>query len=411
MRSIKYIQDVVDWGLCVGCGACYSVCAKGAVSLEDIESVGIRPRFSQEICRECTDCLFFCPGYCTDTRRLKDSLYNPVEENILIGPTLEVWEGYAADDEVRYRGSSGGLLTALALYCLEKENMAFVLHTGMRPDKPWTNYTVQSRTRRDLLSRTGSRYAVSSPCDSLRLIEESDRPCVFIGKPCDAAAVTALRKERPRLDANLGLILTFFCAGTPSTRASLDLLKKLDVGLETIKELYYRGDGWPGEFTILGKDGSRKQPLTYMESWHFLQEYRPFRCKLCPDGLGELGDISFGDAWHRHAEGKEDPGLSLAMVRSLIGKGILRRAVDAGYVKLTPSSPQNVIKAQGLVERRKTIFGRQLAMKLLLIPTTRFIGFKLFSCWLKAPLIVKLKSIIGTLRRLLQRGLWHRNPL
>lgn len=410
MRSIKHIQDVVDWGLCVGCGTCYSVCTKGAVSLENIEPVGIRPVFKQDACFECTDCLFCCPGYCIDARRGKENLDDAVN-NLLIGPTLEVWEGYASDEEIRYRASSGGLITALSLYCLEKENMAFVLHTGMNDEKPWTNITVQSRNRDELLSRSGSRYAASSPCDSLRLIEESERPCVFIGKPCDVAAVSALRKQHRRLDKNLGLVLTFCCAGTPSSRASLDLLNKFDINPETVGSLHYRGKGWPGGFAAFSKDGKKEKFLPYMESWHFLQKYRPFRCKLCPDGLGELGDISFGDAWHRHAEGKEDPGLSLVMVRSLVGKDILRRAVDAGYVKLTPSSPQNVIKAQGLVERRKAIFGRQLAMKLLLIPTTRFIGFKLFRCWLKAPLIVKLKSIIGTLRRLLQRGLWHRNPL
>ena len=213
MRSIKYIQDVVDWGLCVGCGACYSVCKKEAVSLEDIESVGIRPKFKKEICLDCTDCLVGCPGYCIDVRKNGNNSDHRSYENLLIGRTLEVWEGYAADEDIRYKGSSGGLLTALALYCLEKENMKFVLHTGMHAEKPWKNITVKSRTRNELLARTGSRYIVSSPCDSLKWIEDSDRPCVFIGKPCDAAAVSELRKIRPNLDENLGLVLTFFCMG------------------------------------------------------------------------------------------------------------------------------------------------------------------------------------------------------
>ena len=41
-----------------------------------------------------------------------------------VGYALEIWEGYAADPEIRRLGSSGGLLSALALYCLEKEGMA-----------------------------------------------------------------------------------------------------------------------------------------------------------------------------------------------------------------------------------------------------------------------------------------------
>ena len=80
-----------------------------------------------------------------------------------VGFALEIWEGYAADPEIRRQGSSGGLLSALALYCLEKEGMGFVLHTGMDETKPWTNKTVQSRDRSEILARTGSRYAPASP--------------------------------------------------------------------------------------------------------------------------------------------------------------------------------------------------------------------------------------------------------
>ena len=72
---------------------------------------------------------------------------------------------------------------------IEKEGMGLVVHTGAREDKPWMNCTVCSRTRDELLSRTGSRYQASSPCDSLKIIEKSDSPSVFIGKPCDVAAV------------------------------------------------------------------------------------------------------------------------------------------------------------------------------------------------------------------------------
>ena len=409
MRSIKHIQDVVDWGLCVGCGACYSICTKDAVSLKNIEHIGIRPRFKKDICQACTECLNCCPGYYIDARRLEENQGERFKENLIIGPTLEVWEGYAADDEIRFRGSSGGLLTALALYCLEKENMAFVLHTGRHPEKPWENTTVQSRNRDELLSRTGSRYATSSPCDSLKLIEESERKCIFIGKPCDVAAVAALRKQRPRLDANLGIVITFCCAGTPSTRASLDLLGKLDENLETIKGIDFRGNGWPGGFTVFNNSGKRKQLLPYIESWSFLQKYRSFRCQLCPDGLGELGDISCGDAWHKYDKNEENPGLSIVMVRSMLGRNILQKAIESGYLNLKPSIPENVVKAQGLAERRKEIFGRLLAMKILFIPTTRFVGFSLFKCWLTAPLTIKIKSILGTIKRIIQRKLWRRN--
>lgn len=403
MRRINNLQDVVNWGLCVGCGACKYACNKNAILLENIVTIGIRPKFKNHICSDCNECLSICPGYIIDARQ--NYYKKHTKKNLLIGDTHEIWEGYAADKEIRYNASSGGVLTALSLYCLEEEKMEFVLHSGMNPFKPYENITVQSRNRDDLLSRTGSRYIPSSPCDSLRLIEQSERQCVFIGKPCDVAALSQLRKQKPKLDEKIGIVLTFFCAGVPNTQGTFDLIKKLDISPDDISALYYRGKGWPGGFSVVNKSGNIVQLLPYLKSWHFLQKYRSFRCKICPDGLGQLGDISCGDAWHRYRKDIEDHGQSLILSRSEKGREIIYRAMDAGYLILKTATPADVIKAQGLIERRQEIFGRQLAMKMLLIPTTRYLGFQLFKSWFKIPIMRKIKSVLGTLSRLTKRKL------
>ena len=211
-----------------------------------MESVGIRPRFAD--CASCTACLAICPGHRVEAATTDSEL----------GPALEIWEGYAADPEIRFRASSGGVLTALALYCIEREDMASVLHTGMDQSRPWTNKTVQSHNRSELLARSGSRYAPSSPCEGLQDVEESPKPCVFIGKPCDASAAAMLSAARPQLDRKIGLSLTFFCAGTPSTRGTLDLMESLGVNPEHAAAVRYRGEGWPGRFAVSPSNGSRR---------------------------------------------------------------------------------------------------------------------------------------------------------
>ena len=410
MRSIKTIQDVVDWGLCVGCGACYYICDKAAVSLVNVNSIGIRPKFKGDVCQNCVKCLSICPGFFVEAGLGAETILNDSMDNVLIGSTLEIWEGYASDQKLRFRASSGGILSALALYCLERENMEFVLHTGTDLNKPLSNITVQSRTRNDLLARTGSRYSPSSPCDSLIYIEKSEKPCVFIGKPCDVAAVSQLRKKRPELNANLGLVLSFFCAGTPTTGATLDLLSKLGIDHDRVNEVRYRGDGWPGNFVVSYNQGKNEELLTYKESWHFLQKFRSFRCHLCPDGLGESADISCGDAWHRYSEQK-DIGRSLVLVRSDRGKEILHRAMDAGYLTLTVSGLSEVFAAQGLPQRKREVFGRLLAMRALCVPVPRFKNFSLIKAWWQNSLSIKIRTVLGTLRRIIQRRLWHQNRL
>ena len=59
--------------------------------------------------------------------------------------------------------------------------------------------------------------------------------------------------------------------------------------------------------------------MSYMESWGFLQRYRPYRCYLCPDGTGELADLSCGDPWYREIL-EDEPGHSLVVVRTERGK-------------------------------------------------------------------------------------------
>jgi coenzyme F420 hydrogenase subunit beta len=410
MRTIKTLKDIVDWGLCTGCGACYSACKEGGVTLVNIESVGIRPKFD-EACASCTDCLPICPGYNVDGDLAAQTLPAGTEWHEEFGPALEIWEGYATDAEIRHQASSGGVLSALSVYCLEQEDMAFVVHSAMHEGEPYLNATVQSRTRAEILSRTGSRYAPASPCDGLAAVEESDKMCVFIGKPCDAAAVGMSRRARPELDRKLGLVLTFFCAGTPSTSGTLDLLKEMGISRESVDRVRYRGEGWPGTFKILHDGGKKESSMSYEESWGKLSRYRPLRCHLCPDGLGQVADISCGDAWESFNK-NGNPGRSIVIVRTERGREILRRAIAANYVHLTPATKEDVLAAQpNLLQKRKELFGRLLGLKLFLVPVPRFRGFSLFQNWIRLPLLEKARTFFGTAKRTMVRGLWRRRPL
>jgi coenzyme F420 hydrogenase subunit beta len=142
---------VVDWGLCIGCGACAYACDRNAVTLKNIEAIGIRPFFKRQACRGCAQCLEFCPGYRVVVGKVERAQPNEESSRFLIGSAIEIWEGAATDEKMRFSASSGGALSALALYCIEKENMEFVLHTGMNPQRPWENITVLSHGREELL--------------------------------------------------------------------------------------------------------------------------------------------------------------------------------------------------------------------------------------------------------------------
>ena len=402
--KLKNAHQVAEWRLCVGCGACAYACPEQNITLVDIPKNGIRPTYDHTKCKNCGDCIKVCPGY--ETVKSSDVHADVIKElEKSWGMILEVWEGYASDFDIRFHGSSGGLASALALYCIEKKGMHGVLHTAADEKNQLSNQTVLSRSRADILSRTGSRYSPASPCNGLKSIESAPGECVFIGKPCDVAGLWKVIALRPALAERVGAVIGIFCAGTPSTQGTIDLLEKLNIDPNDVGAVRYRGMGWPGLFSVNHKgDAGRTESITYREAWGFIQAYRPFRCYLCPDATSEMADISCGDPWHREIK-ESEPGHSLVLVRTERGKKILQGAIKEGYVTLERAEPGVLVQSQkDMPIKRGAVWGRLMTMRAFGVPVPDFAGFSLFSNWLAIPLKEKARSVVGTAKRIVKRG-------
>ncbi len=405
--KLERVDAVVGWRLCMGCGMCSKACPNGAITLVDIVDRGIRPIVDEDKCRKCSTCVQVCPGVSLVHKPFPSGAIPSLKT--AWGPVLEVWEGYAVNDEIRYRGSSGGVATALALFSLESKKACGVLHTGVDSENPLRNIPVFSRDRDSLISCTGSRYAPATPCERLDLIEQAEGACVFIGKPCDVAALQKYQAINPKMKTKIGLTISIFCAGTPTTKGTHKILQRFGLEPDEVVEFRYRGQGWPGKTTaIVRNDGSRQQyEMTYEESWgDILSKHGQLRCRLCPDSTGEFADISCGDPWYRQPE-PNDPGRSLVLVRTARGRQFLKEAIQADYVSLEQAKPDILPRSQvSLLNRRRHLCGRMLAMCTMRIPMPRFKGFSLFSNWRDLSVIGKTRSLMGTFKRIILRKLY-----
>lgn len=400
--KFKNISDVVAWRLCVGCGACAYICPEQKIKLENIPTEGIRPVLSDENCQNCDDCLQVCPGLSQKISQNGETDFTPQNQlEKSWGRILEIREGYASEHQIRFLGSSGGVVTALALYCLEKRNFSGIMHVGTNSNNPLENTICFSKTKSELLEAGGSRYSPASPCAGLKFIESASSPCVFIGKPCDITAVRKITDKKPQLAEKIGLTIGVFCAGTPATQGTIDLLQQHHIDIRQIQRLKYRGNGWPGDFAV--EFGNYRFSLPYREAWSFIQRYRPFRCYLCPDSTSEFADISCGDAWYRR-DLNGNPGCSLVIVRNKRGADFLEDAMASGYVKMKKSNATSLIQSQeNLLDKRRAIGGRIMIMKLFAIPTPDLSNFYLLNNWMKLDLKNKGKSVLGTMRRIIRR--------
>jgi coenzyme F420 hydrogenase subunit beta len=186
------------------------------------------------------------------------------------------------------------------------------------------------------------------------------------------------------------------------------LIGRLGLDVSRLSSLRYRGNGWPGRFAVTQDDG-KGASITYEQSWgETLGPTVQWRCKICPDGIGESADIAAGDLWHVDDDGspifEEADGMSVVIVRTIRGQKLFGDAIMAGIVEAARIDIAELYSVQPLqVSRRMELAGRLLGAKLARVPTPKYRGFSLFSLALRRP-IRAMRSGYGAFMRLRRSG-------
>jgi coenzyme F420 hydrogenase subunit beta len=405
------ITRTVATNLCTGCGLCAGAFPASIRMVEDPVN-GRRPVVAATPAAraDAQQAARLCAGAGADFTRLPRA----DETDAAWGPILATYEGWAADDEIRHRGSSGGAVTALTLFALTQGTVSGVAHVTARADDPRRNETVRSTDRAGLLRGAGSRYAQASPGEILPAVIAAEGPTAFVGKPCDVASMAKLRDDSADMAARLPLLIAIFCAGAPNLQATDRLLNRLGVPADAkLTDLRYRGDGWPGLMAARYTD-AQGQPqetlgISYAKGWgEVLQSERRWRCRICADHTGAFADISVGDPWHNPPAGDTVPGRSLIIARTPAGLALIKAAIAAGAIIAEPRDRDIIDAAQpNLRQAHGAAWGRRLAMRLSGMPVPQDRGAGLFSLWTGLPLRDKVQSVAGALKRILRARLWR----
>jgi len=315
--------------------------------------------------------------------------------------------GYAQDAKIRFKGSSGGVLSALQIHLLESGKVEAVINIGASDEAPLLNQVYLCKTVEDIASNAGSRYAPSAPLRDIHHLIKGLTRVAFVGKPCDVSALRRLSEYDSALKSKQFYFLSFLCAGVPSQNATNALVQEMGYQPDQVAKFRYRGEGWPGFAKVEAVDGSSAK-MSYNDSWgKILNRQLQTRCKICPDGTGEFADISCGDAWHGNDKGfpdfKELAGRSAIIVRSRKGQELLRDAVDEGDVVLEPSefSLDDLSKMQPYqVNRRKMVIPRSLAFLLFRRQRVRSTFRSDFAVFKTVSVLRGLREFLGTMNRL-----------
>lgn len=394
------VRRVVDAELCTGCGLCASL-AEGAIRMETAEPGYSRPKQVGPVGGDAERAIAqTCPGLSVAPWPAAPSV------DPYWGPWRQMSTGYSTDPELRHRGSSGGMITALAAYALRTDLVDRVVHVLADEKYPTRNRVVCSTSEAQLVEGAGSRYAASSPLSGIEALLSDGGKVAFIGKPCDVSALRRLAAVDPRVAEHVPIALSFFCAGVPSHRGADRVLASMGVDKEDIVAFRYRGNGWPGYAVATSRDGSESR-MNYEDSWggHLSKEVQ-FRCKICPDAVGGAADVACADAWFGDARGypsfEEQDGRSLVAVRTEAGEDLVRRALADGAIQTAPLDVGLIEGMQPSQARRKRLVSsRMLALTATAQTTPKFEGVMISPAAARAPLVEKAKSFLGTVRRIL----------
>jgi len=360
------VESVVKDKLCTGCGTCVGVCPNDAITMKKnkVKSLYI-PEVNSKKCTLCGLCLDACPGWSVNFKQLNEDLEdgNRIEDD-LIGKYLSCYIGYSSDFAVRFKSSSGGIMTSLLAFLIKEGLIDRALVTRMNTENPLEPKVILADNQRDIVYSSGSKYVPVPLNIGLKEILNKPGRYAVVGLPCHIAGIRKAESKYSVLKQRIKLHIGLFCGGTMNFLGTEFILKKLKLHTKDVIEISYRGYGWPGKM-IIGLRNGDKYVLPYpdyMKAVGFL--FTPYRCALCIDGTNELADISVGDPWLPWV--KDKIGSSIMIVRTRAGEEIIRKARSKGIVTLREVKCEDVVCSQSkmLYFKKKSIKARFSIVKL-----------------------------------------------
>lgn len=375
------LGEIVENGLCIGCGLCRSMAGR------DVEMVMTPEGRERPVALRALDkpILAKINAVCPGTRiagpppaqmndaTLTDTVWGPVERLVL---------GRAADPMVRFVGSGGGTLTALGQFLLSSGRVKFVLHVAASRSMPMRTERKLSFDAASVLDGAGSRYGPAATLVDFNDILDRGEPFALIAKPCDITAVRNLARLDPRVDQHMRYALAFVCGGASDLTKSEQVLQRFGLREDELALFRYRGHGNPGLNRIETKDG-RAFEISYRQLWEDEDKWmiQP-RCKICPDAIGQVADIAVSDAWLNGGPAVEDEPLNGIIVRTKRGLELFDAAVEAGALEIKRES--NIAEISELqshqVRKRRAVWARLTGMAIAGKPVPSVTGLALRDC-------------------------------
>lgn len=321
------MKTVCKIDMCAGCGACVASCSKNAIRLvEDIQAYNAV--IDEDKCVDCGRCSTVCPKN------------HPSE----FRTTIEWYQGWSLDDEIRVNSSSGGFASAIAKAFIEDGGV--VCTCSFLEGR--FGFQFINRTE-ELKGTAGSKYVKSSPMGvykEILLKLEKKQNVLFIGLPCQVSAVI---NYVGRYDENLYTI-DLICHGTPSEKLLDMYMEQSGVNIKSAGQVSFRSGN---KFGVSVNDRNIEKYCQDNYTTAFLTSISyTENCYSCDYAQRmRVSDLTLGDSWDSDLPSNEvSKGISLGLCQTSKGKLLLEKS----NLCLYPVDLQRAVNANHQLERPST---------------------------------------------------------
>ena len=327
-RKLK--REVVDRGICTGCGACVALAPPDRARMRQTAS-GVEPEFDEE-CELPELAWEACPGKGIDYPALYAKHFGSLPPDWRVGHIDQLWTGFAADPVVRRTGASGGVTTAVLTHLLESGRIdaAILVRQGI-PEPDQASWFI-ARSAEEIMACAQSVYVPVSVLDVLPQLIEGERyamTCV----PEQSAALRVLQHGGDERAKQIKHVLGPYTGTALDRRAIRSLLRANRVANDDpITSLKWRAGEWPGYLEILTASG--REVRSKKVYYNFLIPFFVTQVSLqSMDFANEFTDLSVGDAWSPKFEGLGQ-GFSVVASRTAEMSALIDEMTAAGKLEI-----------------------------------------------------------------------------
>ncbi len=331
LGSSELLADVLRNELCIGCGACVSLCPY-------FRSYNGKTAMLFPCTQEQGRCFAYCPKVEVDLDGVSQSIFDAPYSMEPLGRSISIMMSRAKSRAAGNNYQSGGTVTALMTCALSAKVCDAAILTG-REGLLAVPRIVTSPD--DVMGYASSKYTAAPTLAAFnKAVDKGYSRIGVVATPCQVLALAQMRTNpmtKKDFTDPTSLVVGLFCTWSLDFRDFRRLIQGR-VDINEIRKLDIPPP--PAEVMEIYTDqGTIEIPLAEVRATV------PNSCDYCFDMTSEFADVSVGVV-----EGRI--GVNTLIIRTERGKSLVDAAVKAGYLEIEDMPAENL-------ERLKTAAGNK----------------------------------------------------